>query len=764
MSARQARPNRITAGARLALAAALLGGMAGRLCPASGIWQELGPAPITNGQYTGRVSAIAVSPTDANLFYAAGADGGVWRTSDGGVNWTPLTDTLPTTAIGALAIDPANPQVIYAGSGEANFANHSCYGLGVFKSLDGGTTWQQLAESTFAGRCFAKLLVSPANSQTLLAAVTIAGGFPTLAAAKGHPQRNGPVGVFRSVDGGATWTQLLSGLPNLSATDLAFDPTNPNIVYACIGHIFGSTQNGVYKSLDGGDTWTRLFGGLPTNGIGRVTIGVCPSAPQRVYALIAIASDAAGGGASTFGAYRTDNGGDLWSPLSTLGNIQATYGWYLSVVSVSPTNADTVFMGGLDLRRSTNAGSSWSTVTPPHVDMHALAWDAAGRLLVGDDGGVSRSATLGSTWTSHNAGLGTTQLYAGLSTHPTDPLVFFAGLQDNGTNRRNTNTRNWTNVIGGDGGWTQVDQTNPNIVLGEYQGAGTLYRSTNGGSSFASASSGISTGDRVAFFAPFRFDPNVSTRLLYATQRIYQSTNSGSSWAAISGDVTLGAGAVRSLAIAPSNSSVVYIATNDGLVRRSTNGGASFTTRLTGNPGWPRVTREITVDRTNDQTVYLAGAVFGVPHVRRSTDGGATWSVLDGDLPDLPVNVIEVDARFPTPVLYAGTDAGVYRSFDGGQNWRRILGGMPNAPVIDFWLDFGRNRLAVGTQGRGVWTFTGIVPGDMDYDNDVDVGDLALFLSGFGCTEDCPRDINDDDVVDLVDLSLLLANFGFSYP
>ena len=190
-------------------------------------WQELGPAPITNGDYTGRVSTVVCSPTNSSIYYVAGCDGGVWRTVDAGLSWTPLTDSMPTTAMGALALDPTNENIIYAGTGEANFANHSRYGLGLFKSIDGGNTWTHLAEDAFGGRCVSKIVVNPQNPQIVYASITRAGGFPAMAAAKSHPLANGPVGVFRSNDGGVNWTQLITGLPNLCATDLAIDPSNP---------------------------------------------------------------------------------------------------------------------------------------------------------------------------------------------------------------------------------------------------------------------------------------------------------------------------------------------------------------------------------------------------------------------------------------------------------------------------------------------------------------------------------------------------------
>lgn len=722
-------------------------------------WEELGPAPIVNGNYTGRVSAIICSSADPNRYFVAGADGGVWRTTDGGATWTPLTDQMPTTAIGALAFDPTNENVIYAGSGEANFANHSRYGLGLYKSIDGGNSWVQLAESVFGGRCFSRIVVHPQNPQVLYAAITPAGGFPERAAAKGHPGAWGPLGVFRSTDGGLSWTQLTNGLPNQAATDLAMDPSNPNILYAAIGRIFGAAENGIYKSTDGGNSWTKLGGGLPTSGVGRISIAIAPSNPSRLYTLITRAADSRGGGASTLGAYRSDDGGATWTSLP-IGNIQATYGWYLSVVAVHPTNPDIVLMGGVDLVRSTDAGRNWSYVTPPHVDMHAIAWDASGRLVVGDDGGVHRSTNLGNSWSSINNNLGVIQFYAGLSTHPTDPLILFGGTQDNGTNRRNTNSKNWTQVFGGDGGWTQIDQRNPSRVFVEYQGTGNLYRSSDGGNSFNYSGSGINGGDRNCFLPPYLIDPTNSNRMLYATHRLYLSTNGGSSWAPISGDLTNGSGAIRALAIAPSNPNTVYVATNDGNVAVSFDGGSSFQRLLSNVPGWPRVTREIFVDPRDHLTVYLAVAYFGETQIRRSRDGGQTWTALDGNLPDVPVNVVAVDVRGRVPTIYAGADNGVYRSLDEGATWHRYGRGLPNTAVIDIRLEPERNRLIVGTQGRGAWSIAIAIPGDVNGDNCVNDTDLQRVLLLYGQSGDLPEDINGDGVVNDADLTILLLRFG----
>jgi photosystem II stability/assembly factor-like uncharacterized protein len=683
-------------------------------------------------EYTGRIAALATHPSNPNIYYAGPADGGVWRSTDAGASWVALTDLLPTTAIGALALDPNDPAVIYAGTGEANFANHSRYGLGIYKSTDSGNTWVHLGRDTFAGRCISKIVVKRAQSSTVFAGVTPAGGFPAMAAARGHPQASGPLGAFRSLDGGTTWTQVGGGLPaNLPVTDLVADPANAEVMYACVGHIFGDPANGIYKTTDGGASWSRLAGGLPISTVGRINLGVAPSNPNRLYALFVNPATPDGNNASTRGVWRSDNAGASWTQLVNAPSFQSTYGWYLSVVSVSPTNPDAVFMGGLNLVRSTNAGSSWSTVTPPHVDLHALAWDASGRLLAGDDGGVHRTANLGAAWSSLNAGLQAIQFYAGFSTHPTDPDIMIGGTQDNGTNRRNASAA-WAQVAGGDGGWTQINQTTPAIVFAESQGTANLYRSTNGGLSFSGGGAGIIGSDRNCFLPPYLTDPQTPTRMLYATHRIYESTNTGQSWTPISADLTAGApAAIRSLAIAPSNPSYVYAATNDGRILRSLDGGRTFDVRVTGHAGWPRSTRELAVHPTRPGTVYYANAIFGGPKVMCSDDAGATFRDITGNLPDVPVNTVAVDARRTPAILFAGADDGVYRSLDDGVTWDRYACGFPRAPVIDIVLESSRDRLVVATQGRGAWTTSLHHPADFNRDFVYNTQDFFDFLTAF---------------------------------
>jgi photosystem II stability/assembly factor-like uncharacterized protein len=673
-------------------------------------WRELGPAPIGGTSCTGRVSAIALSSKDAGLYYLAGADGGVWRSRDGGRTWTPLTDHLPTTSIGALALDPSDERIVYAGSGEANFANHSRYGLGIYKSTDGGDSWEVLGAATFGGRCIAKILIDPQNTRLLYAAVTTAGGLPAykfdIAGAKGHPLRNGPLGVFKSDDGGRTWTHLGGGLPgNLCVTDLVLNPRDPRVLYAAVGHVFGDANNGIYRTADAGASWTKLGGGLPSSRFGRVALGMAPSDPNKLYASFIQASNATGDAAITLSVCRTDDGGGSWTAYDP-GSIHATYGYYLNVLAVSPLDANTVLTGGVSLWKSTNGGSAWTDVGQGiHVDHHALAWDAAGRLLDGNDGGIFRSDNLGVSWTPLNDGLGLIQFYAGLSLDPFQPNILYAGCQDNGTLKRlGPGKADWDAVLGGDGGYTAVQGTMPQDVLAEYQGTGNLFRSTDGGKRFTRSSAGIASGDNNCFLPPLEFVPRTAYLLFYATQRLYASLNGGRLWFPWSPDLTSEPGAaVRGMAIAPSHPESIYVATNDGRVLATHDYGKTWFLSLTNVPGWPRIQRPFAVHPGNHLEAYLAVSSFGADQALKTTDGGMSWESIDGDLPDIPANTVLIDEKKSPAWLFLGTDLGVYYSRDDGGHWEKFGTGLPNCGVIDIRFDPLNQTLLVATQGRGMW-------------------------------------------------------------
>lgn len=674
-------------------------------------WTELGPAPIDSGTATfqgatGRVAGIAPSPLRPNRYFLAAASGGVWWTNNAGATWRPLGDALPTTAMGAIAVDPRDDRVLYAGSGEANGSYHSLYGLGLYKSTDRGQTWEALGIAEFSGRSVAHIAISPAAPDRLLVAAGRAGGsFAGNEGAREHPRRRGTTGIFGSDDGGRTWFRP-TGLPRRDASDVRFDPRDPRRVWAAFGSAYGDPGNGIYRSLDGGRSWSRLALGAPGDAIGRPRIGVSPSNPNRLYVLSATSSTRATTGGffpgsnGVLGLFRSDDGGDTWRRTDP-GNFMRGQGNYNVAVVVHPTNPNQVFLGGVQMLRSDDGGSTFIDVTPPHVDIHDIVFDGAGRLVVACDGGIYRSTNLGATWLARNQDLGVVQYYAGLSVAPDDRSQILLGAQDNGTHLRLGNQ--WFEIFGGDGGYTAIHPTQTNIRLVQFQGVGNLFRSVDGGFTWVQ-SLGIAAGDRTAFQAPLARDPTNPERVLYATQRVWESLDGGQNFNPLSGDLVGAPWAIRDLAIAPSNALVVHALTNNGRLLTSRDGGRTFTQGRTGVGGWPRITRQIAFDPLEHSLAWVADMRFGGTGVLATRDAGRTWQAVARDLPDVPVNTVAVHRDGSDRFVLAGTDTGVFVSTDNGRRWRPYGSRLPNVPVQDLVVDTAHARLVASTLGRGVWT------------------------------------------------------------
>jgi photosystem II stability/assembly factor-like uncharacterized protein len=666
-------------------------------------WIEKGPTNIG-----GRITGIALDPTNPNLIYAGAADGGMMKSTDGGGTWAMLTDDLPSLSVGDVAIDPSNPNVVYAGMGEANLAGDNYDGDGLYRTTDAGATWTNLGLGQT--RRIGRVAVHPTNGSVIF-----------VAGAGGQFHADSARGVYRTTNGGTTWTKVLYISDSTSAIDLRIDPRRPDTVYAAMWERMrsptrrkaGGQTSGIYRSTDLGSTWTQLTNGLPTGrNVGRMGLAISRSNPDILYALYA---DSTG---YLNGVYKTTNAGTSWSRTSgqPSSSLYSSYGWYFGQIRVSPTDPNLVFVLGVPLYRTTNGGTSWSDASGSmHVDHHALEFDlgSSSHIVNGNDGGVYSSTNGGTVWTkSYN--LPITQFYAA-TIDDLLPERTYGGTQDNGTLRTNTgNLDDWDMIYGGDGFYTLVDYTNSNIIYAEYQYGG-LGKSTNGGASFFDATNGISSGDRRNWSTPVVMDPNNHNVLYYGTYRLYRTTNAASNWSAISADLTNGPGpgnltygTITTIAVSKSNGNVIYIGTDDANVWVTTNGGTNWTKVNTGLP--TRWLTRVAIDPLDPAVAYATFSGYRsdepLPHVYRTTNYGFTWTSISSNLPEGPVNVIVVDHLPGYPaMLFVGTDYGVYYSPDLGVAWGPVGAGLPNSAVDDLMLHNATRTLRAATHGRSIFEF-----------------------------------------------------------
>jgi hypothetical protein len=686
-------------------------------------WTFLGPEPIdtpyTDPVVSGRVSAIAIDPTSTSTVYLGAAQGGVWKSTNSGSTWTNLTDNQASLAIGSITIDPTNHLTIYVGTGEENFSGDSYYGAGILKSTNGGATWTHICgpfcgpvgQDGFygGGARIGSIAVDPANNQILLAGV----------------QLLSEDGIYRSTDGGTTWTQVLSGNPG---TSVFFDPANPSIAYAALGSSFAGGTEGVYESTNAGSTWTAVNGSggtaIDLTNAGRIVLADAPSSPTTIYASV---EDTTTSG--LVGMFKTTDGGVTWNNLSSIPDYCTPQCWYDNAVAVDPVNPDVVYAGGAystTLVRSLDGGNSWVTLQAAenfgfvHADVHALVFPPhAAFLFLGSDGGAyitNQPTAANPSFTALNTTLGITQFYGGLASHPTNPSILLGGTQDNGSllySGKNT----WHQVTCGDGGFSLID---PNIPTTMYTTCEyiSILKSTSSGSSssWSSAESGIDTSDRSQFIPPLVMDPSRHIRLYFGTYRVYQTLNSAASWTAISPDLTNG-GNLTTIAVAPASSSIVYAGSSDSQVQVTTNAGsgasATWKNISAGLP--PRFVTQIVGHPRSSSIAYVTFSGFtgfgdSLGHVFKTTNNSA-WTDISGDLPNTPVNSIAVDPDLPA-YIFVGTDVGVFYTTNGGTKWFSLVDGLPNVAVLGLTLNNTTHLLEAATHGRGVWSldFTTIVP------------------------------------------------------
>lgn len=654
----------------------------------------------------GRITDIEMHASDQQTIYAGAATGGVFKSTNAGTNWFPVFDAALSLSIGDIAIAPSNSKILYVGTGEANGGGGSTTydGLGVYKSTDAGTTWNYtgLDEIGNTGR----IVINPKDPQNVFVA------------AMGNLYGKTPDrGIYRTTDGGSTWKKVLFVSDSTGAIDIVINPKNPDTLYAAVWErvrtlnreTYGGASCNVYRSFDGGTTWTVLTNGLPTASAnsGRIGLAISESSPDVVYAIYA---DKVG---YFKGIYKTTNSGNSWVKVNdgALSNMFASYGWWFGRIHVDPTNPDVVYAIGFDLYKSTNGGSSWTNIgSAVHVDHHAVYVHPKNPnfVVLGNDGGVYLSKNAASSWT-HVNNLPITQFYT-CEMDAKNPKRLYGGAQDNGVNRTITgNMNDWKSIVGGDGFVALVDPTNNNYVYGESQ-YGALQRSTDGGVSFSSATSGISSSDRKNWNTPVIFDPANPQIMYYGANRLYKSTNRAASWTAISTDLTNGnagngLGTITCIAVAPSNTSVIYVGTDDGNVWRTANGGSNWSKISTSLPlRW--ITR-IAVDGQNPSIAYVTLSGFRLdeyqPHILKTTDAGLTWNDISGNLPAAPINELIIDPS-DNSTLYIGTDVGVYAGSSNG-SWSQLGDSLPNVPIVDLTLHQPTRTLLAATFGRSMYKY-----------------------------------------------------------
>jgi photosystem II stability/assembly factor-like uncharacterized protein len=688
---------------RASLQAERLGRMTEAAAPslAQSGWTFEGPEIIG-----GRIVDLAVDPLAPDTVYAAAASGGVWKSADAGWSFVPAWPSGVNQAIGALAITSTG--TLYAGTGESNPGGGSITfgGKGVYATSDGGAHWTPLGLP--GSERISRIAVDPVDEARIFVAAT----GPLFTA-------GGERGVYVSTNAGQTWSLVLPGdNATTGASDVQIDPIDPSRVYAVMwDHLrvpdfrrYGGPGSGIYRSTDGGTSWQRLSGGLPPPGpnVGRIGLGMAPSDPNRLYAIYI---DAVG---VFTGFFASTNGGDSWTQLpnsSALSGSQSTYGWWFARIWVDPADPLRVFVAGVPLVVSTNGGSSWTSQGSVHADQHAMAWDpnSAGRVYLGNDGGVYRSQTNGQAPWFFGGVQPFTQFYT-IDVGEQDPTRIVGGAQDNGCNRSYStgNPSNWNTYACADGLEALISFENQNVVYGCSQ-YGSCVRSLNGGDT--SSSIGATTSQRRNWLTPLVFDPNDADVMYYAGNIVNRSTNGGQAWTAISPDLTGGDphpedaypfGTVTTVAAARSNPLALYAGTDDGRVWHTTSGGPPWV--LAVDPDLPNrwVTR-IVVDPNDAAVAYVTFSGFRnedpAPYVLKTVDGGASWTDITGYLPQAPVNVAVVTGTS----LAIGTDLGVFLTPDSGATWLRVGGGLPKAPVMDMRYHAPTNRLYASTFGRGMW-------------------------------------------------------------
>jgi photosystem II stability/assembly factor-like uncharacterized protein len=708
-------------------------------------YRNIGPA---SGGRVARATGVAGNPL---LYYAATASGGVWMSADGGTTWRSVFDDQPVASIGSIAVAPSDPNVVYVGSGEANIRGNVANGNGIYRSIDGGKTWTHVW--TQEGQ-IGTMVVHPKNPDIAFAAVLGHAFGP-------NPER----GVYRTRDGGKTWQQILKKDPNSGASDVAIDPSNPNVLFAGLWQArrfpwdfaSGGPGSGLYVSRDGGDTWKQITGhGLPDGIWGKVGVAVAPSDGRRVYALIEHEKG---------GLFRSDDGGETWE-LASGSHALRQRAWYYSTLTVNPVNPNEVWFPQVPMLRTIDGGKTIDYVRGlPHGDNHDIWIDPQDpkRMIAANDGGVHVTRNGGGSWFSPP--LPIAQFYH-VSADSRRPYWVAGAMQDLGTAQgpsnslaRNIALSDWHEVGGGEAGWVVSEPDDPNVVYaGEYLGIITKYDYRNRDSRNVTAwpdnPSGHGAEDmkyRFQWTAPIAASPHDPKVIYHGAQVVFRTRDGGTHWDAISPDLTRDdkskqkwAGGpitgdntgvetydtVFVIAESPKQKGLIWAGSDDGLVHVTTNDGKDWTDvtkAMSGVPEWGTVSM-IEPSPFDANTAYLTVDAHRLdnthPYLYKTTDLGKTWKRLDGSLPgDVYLHSVKEDPK-KRGQLYLGTETGVMYSADDGQTWQSLQLNLPTVAVHD--LIVKDDNLVVATHGRSIWILDDLQP-IREYSPKIGAAPLHLF-------------------------------------
>jgi photosystem II stability/assembly factor-like uncharacterized protein len=700
-------------------------------------WRPIGPA-ITSGRIVDL--AVAEGPEGrigtrlGKLLYAASASGGVWKSTNAGTTWEPVFDKQSTSSIGDIALAPSNPEIVWVGTGEANNQRSSSWGDGVYKSENGGKTWTNMGLKT--SQHIGRIVVHPNNPNI----VFVAAVGPLWA-------DGGERGLFKTTDGGKTWTNVIKISPHTGVTDVIMDPTDPNIMYAAAfqrqrkaySFVGGGPESGIYKSIDGGTTWTKLTEGLPKGDIGRIGLDISRSQPRTIYATLET---------KTTEVYRSDDYGASWTKKGTY----TQFPWYMGQIRVDPRNPDRVYELGVPLQVSDDAGvTTKPTGQSAHVDYHAMWIDPEDpdHFIVGNDGGVYITHDRGQTM-DFVSNLPVAQYYA-IDLDNRLPFYYvYGGLQDNNSwagpsqtrNRQGITNNDWYVTAGGDGFYSAIDPTDPNVVYAESQEGGVVRYDVKTGErkSIRPQPAFGQQNLRFNWSAPILISRHDHNTVYMGANYLFRSPNRGDSWQALGGDLTrqldrdklplMGKvwtkdavarhagtadfGNISTIDESPIRKRLLYVGTDDGLIQVSRDDGGSWT-KIDKFPGVPDMTyvSRVVASSHDEGTVY---ATFDghrsndfKPYVLKSTDYGKTWTSIASNLPMSSVQVIREHPR-AAGLLFVGNEVGAYYSGNGGRTWSKLQYNLPTVPVHDIRIHPRENDLVIGTHGRGIYIIDDITP------------------------------------------------------